>query len=302
MTERGLCASGAQPFCVHSFAIERENAYYRDMFTEKINNFDLKEICISGQCFRMHEDDGAFTVIAGDRYLKVSQDGENVTFFCDREEFEGFWKEYFDLDTDYEAILAAVDPEDSYLMRAADTACGVRILRQGLWEMIVTFLISQQNNIPRITKCVENICRAYGRKCRAADGTEYYAFPEPEALASLEEDALMACNLGYRSKYVVRCARKIAGGSFDLEALKTMDYEEAKAYLLTLFGVGEKVANCICLFALHHVDAFPIDTHIRQVLDAHYADGFPFDRYRGFAGIIQQYIFYFELHGDREIV
>lgn len=173
---------------------------------------------------------------------------------------------------------------------------GVRILKQDLWEMIVTFLISQQNNIKRIHRCIDMICETYGKKCIADDGTVYYAFPEPRVLASLADDALMACNLGYRSKYVVRTARAVQIGEIDLEKIKTMAYPKAKEELLKCYGVGEKVADCICLFSLHHLDAFPVDTHIRQAMETHYRRGFPNRRYKGFRGVIQQYIFYYEIH------
>lgn len=131
----------------------------------------------------------------------------------------------------------------------------------------------------------------------SADGKRFYAFPKPEALAGLEEDALMACNLGYRSKYVVRTARSVASGEFDLEAVRSMSYLKAKEELLKLFGVGEKVADCICLYSLHHLQAFPIDTHIRQALQNNYKKGFPLRRYEGYQGVMQQYIFYYELFG-----
>lgn len=111
---------------------------------------------------------------------------------------------------------------------------------------------------------------------------------------------LKACNLGYRSKYVVRTAKSIVSGEVDLDAIQHLPYAKAKKELLKLFGVGEKVADCICLFALHHLQAFPIDTHISQALQKHYKRGFPNRRYKGMQGVMQQYIFYYELTGDHE--
>lgn len=266
------------------------------MVEQQVANLSFAQICRSGQCFRMREyRKGVFEVIAGNRRLEVSQDGERCIFECTQEEFDGFWKNYFDLDTDYSQYLERINPRDTYLVQAARAGWGIRILQQDLWEMIATFLISQQNNITRIRRCVENICEKYGEQCEDGNGIVYYGFPEPQTLAGLEEDALMECNLGYRSKYVVRTAKMIASGEFDLEAVKNMSYSKAKPCLMTLFGVGEKVADCICLFALHQLQAFPVDTHIRQVLDAHYKRGFPNRRYRGIQGVMQQYIFYFEL-------
>ena len=255
------------------------------------DHLDLAQIAASGQCFRMAPESGGFVIRAADRSVHaVSKEGI-LTLDC-REEDLSFWRSYFDLETDYGRFQEAVDPSDDYLKKAAAFGSGIRILRQDLWEMIVTFLISQQNNIPRIRRCIENICTAYGE-----DRGGWHAFPRPEALAGLPEDALMACNLGYRSRYVVRSARQVAGGEADLEQIKRLSYPQARQELQKLYGVGTKVADCICLFALHHLDAFPVDTHIRQVFEKQYPAGFPFDRYAGFAGVLQQYIFYYDLKG-----
>ncbi len=268
------------------------------MVEKSIDNFSMARICDSGQCFRMIPvGEDRYIVIAGDRYLEMEQDGTDCRFYCTQEEFDGFWRHYFDLDTDYGAYIDMIDPEDTYLRSAADFGKGIRILNQDLWETIVSFLISQQNNIVRIRRCIKNISERYGRKCVTGDGNVYYAFPGPEDLCDLEEDALMECNLGYRSKYVVRTAKSVVSGETDLAALKSMPYKEAHAALLNLYGVGVKVADCVCLFALHQMDAFPVDTHIRQAMEKHYGSGFPYDKYRGINGLMQQYIFYYELKG-----
>ena len=123
----------------------------------------------------------------------------------------------------------------------------------------------------------------------------YNSIPTAERLATCTPEDLAPVRLGYRAKYICAAARQVASGEVDLEAIRHMDYARAKAELLRLTGVGIKVAECICLFALHHIDAFPVDTHIRQMLDAHYPKGFPLKRYKGFAGVMQQYAFYYEL-------
>ena len=271
------------------------------MVVKKITNFSLEQIARSGQCFRMsRREDGFFDIISGSRWMGARQSGETCEFLCTEEEFSEFWEDYFDLKQDYGEYISRIDKEDVYLNAAVKLAGGVRILRQDIWEMIVSFLISQQNNIVRIRRCIENICEAYGNPVKNGRGEVYFTFPEPEALAGLEEDALKACNLGYRSKYVVRAARSVAEGRFDLEQLGTLPYEKAKEDLLKLFGVGVKVADCICLFGLHHLEAFPVDTHISQALKKYYGDGFPMEKYRGIQGVIQQYIFYYELWGDSQ--
>ncbi len=268
------------------------------MVTKTIENFSLSQICESGQCFRMQSaGDDTYQVIAGNHYLEVKQQGRECFFDCDEKEYETFWMEYFDLDRDYGAYIRQINPNDKYLCRAAHAGEGIRILRQDLWEMIVSFLISQQNNIPRIRRCIQNICERYGEKMISSQGKVYYAFPQARELSLLEEDELKKCNLGYRSKYVVRSARSVVQGEVKLDEIEKMPYKRAKEELMKLFGVGEKVADCICLFALHHLQAFPKDTHILQVLKEHYKRGFPNRRYRGFQGVMQQYIFYYELSG-----
>ena len=232
------------------------------MITVELEHFSLDKICDSGQCFRMKKlGDGHFSMVAGDQYLEMRQKGG-----------------------------------DKYLGAAIKAGDGIRILRQDLWEMIVTFLISQQNNIKRIRKCIETICRKYGERKVSSTGVEYYAFPTVEALSQATEENLRDCGLGYRAKYIAVTARTIASGEISLEKIYDMRYHQAKKELMKLCGVGEKVAECICLFALHHMDAFPIDTHIRQVMDVHYKRGFPNRRYKGMRGIMQQYIFYYDLY------
>lgn len=271
------------------------------MVTKNIRNFRMAEICDSGQCFRMeYKGEDTYSIIASGRYLEVRQEDELCVFYCSEEEYEEFWEGYFDLKSDYASYIEQINPNDKYLLTAADYGSGIRILRQDLWEMIVSFLISQQNNIVRIRRCIRNICEKYGEARMTENGGKYYTFPTPEALAELEEDALKECNLGYRSKYVVRTAKSVASGEVDLEAVRRMPYKKAKEELLKLFGVGEKVAECICLFALHHLEAFPVDTHIQQALNAHYKRGFPKRRYKGCEGVMQQYVFYWELKGKKE--
>ena len=131
--------------------------------------------------------------------------------------------------------------------------------------MIVSFLISQQNNIKRIRGCIDTVCRKYGEEKRTDEGTLYYTFPTPEALSQVSEEEFRACGLGYRSRYLVKTAQMAAGG------------------------------DCICLFALHHLDSFPVDTHIAKVMKEHYKEGFPFEEYKGFSGVLQQYVFYHDL-------
>lgn len=271
------------------------------MIIQKIPYFDIAQICDSGQCFRMWEkQENVYRLYAADRYLEITKQGDTHIFHCSDREFEQCWKSYFDLDEDYGRFRSKIGVRDRYLQAAAQRGSGIRILRQELWETIVSFLISQQNNIKRIRRSIDEMCRKFGREMHTSDGEIYYAFPSPDVLAVLPDDGLMECGLGYRSKYVVQTARDIVSGKIDLDRIRKMSEKKAKNELKSLYGVGEKVADCICLFALHQLDAFPIDTHIRQALEKHYPKGFPEYRYRGCKGIMQQYIFYYELTGAKQ--
>ena len=251
-----------------------------------IPDLDLRHIYESGQCFRW-EPLGQDTYRIG-RTRTVRQTDGVFDFSCGAGEFDALWRSYFDLDTDYAVIKARVAPRDAYLQAAVAYGWGMRILRQDLWEVIVSFIVSQNNNIPRIRKNLRDLCAMQGG-----------AFPTPVALAAAQPETLRALGLGYRAEYL--CA---AGAHFTqagaLDALRAMSYPEAHTALRAVKGVGPKVADCICLFGLHHVDAFPVDTHVKQILSAHYPKGFPFRRYAGCAGILQQYMFYYDLHGSAQ--
>ena len=259
------------------------------MLTKQISHMDLDQIAASGQCFTWRRlEDGGYLIPSAGRTLTARQAGESFTFSCTEEEFEGYWHHYFDLSTDYAAIQAAIDPTDPCLCAAAAFGRGIRVLRQDLWEVMVCFLISQNNNITRITRSVHALCETYGR-----NGT----FPRPDDLLAGTEQDFTALGLGYRAKYLAALAQSMSGGGLDAlaERLSACSDEDAASALTELYGVGKKVAHCILLFGLHRADFFPLDTHIKQVLARHYPDGFPFGRYSGSLGILQQYLFYYDL-------
>jgi len=280
------------------------------MVIKIIDNFSIEQICESGQCFRMKKiDDGVVEVIAKGRYLTVHQDGREVYFDCSEREYEEVWREYFDIEsaTDYGKIIRSIDSEDTYLNNAAKYGDGIRILNQDLWEMIISFIISQRNNIKRIRGCVAKLCERFGERRLAynddgsikkdADGNEivYYDFPTAEALAAADINDIKALGVGYRDVYIKKAAEAVMYGDIDLDLVLQMDYEYARSECLKLYGVGEKVADCICLFALHHTDAFPRDTHIISIVDKYYNGSFPFEKYKGYAGVLQQYMFFYDL-------
>lgn len=278
-------------------------------FTYDFPCFDLDMTARSGQCFRMvPRPDGWFQVISQGQLLRLSQEGSSITFDCPEESLS-FWLHYFDCDCDYQAILDSVDPKDAYLLAASRAGRGIRILHQDPWEMIITFVISQQKTIPKIRELVEALSSRFGSPIPGAEGC--FSFPTPGQLSKASLEELLALKLGYRAKYIHRLSQEAAQGILDLEYLNTLAYQDAMDYLTGFYGIGKKVANCICLFGLHHIDAFPVDTWIQKILMEHYYDesryqGLPashlydvmiqehFGRYTGCAGIMQQYIFFYE--------
>lgn len=296
------------------------------MYERILTDFDIRTILNSGQVFRIRPllRDSGFSAAAGETFLaaagshavlirqKPEAEGRmRVSFSCTEEEFSDFWNGYFDLNRDYEAIRRSVDPGDSFLTSAVRCGRGIRILRQDLWETIISFLVSQNNNITRIRRSLEALCERYGEKIpvnafpdspsASLTDASVHAFPSPEAVLEGGPDGLEGLGLGYRDKYIFRMAQRCVGqeGREWLSLLRKGSYEDALALLLREYGIGKKVADCICLFALHHVDAFPVDTHMKQILSAFYPEGFPFSRYEGYAGILQQYMFYYKLTQKR---
>ena len=162
--------------------------------------------------------------------------------------------------------------------------------------MLITFIISQNRNIPAIRRSVDLLTEACGEKRLDTKGMEYYAFPQPAAIASLSERDLSDCRLGYRCRYVHAAAKAVLNGDIALDLLRHAEHTAAMDALTGLSGVGRKVASCVALFGLHHTDAFPIDVWMKRILEEKYPDGYPYDRYSPYNGIYQQYMFaYFRM-------
>ena len=265
----------------------------------KAENMDLAQIADSGQCFRWTiNEDGTCDIVAKDRFLRIKQDGCDFDIDCSEKEWDEIWASYFDMDTDYKGIGKIIEESgDEYLKDAYRYGQGIRILKQDLWETLISFMVSQNNNIKRIRGSIEAICEkaAFPLKDGPASPHNRYRFPRPgEIDGEFFNDRELG--LGYRDVYLADMYRYAAGNPDFPARLEKMDNEEAFRELKSFKGIGDKVANCVCLFGLHHIDAFPIDTHIKQILKTHYPGGFDFDRYRGFAGIIQQYMFNYKLN------
>ncbi|MBO4882822.1 MAG: DNA-3-methyladenine glycosylase 2 family protein [Lachnospiraceae bacterium] len=251
----------------------------------------------SGQCFRWIPEGDSFLIPAGGMLAKVSEAGDGIDVFLlssDKKrkpaDIESFWKKYFDAELDYESIRKMPDKKDKFLKGAAASGEGIRIIYQEPFETLITFIISQRKSIPAIKTSVERICAAAGRKI---PGTEVYDFPTPKELSLLGTDELTACGLGYRAPYIHSAAESVYHGDTDLEKLSGISDDELLESLMSLNGVGVKVANCTALFGFHRLDLFPIDVWIQRALDTYYDGTFPLEKYRPYNGIMQQYIFAF---------
>lgn len=270
----------------------------------------------SGQIFRMERLDGeTFSVRAAFRYLEIREKGGEFEFSCSEEEFFDFWYDYFDLGTDYRGMKRKIDPGSGFLLAAADYGGGIRILRQDLWEMLISFIISQQKQISNIRACVERLCEKFGQHY-IDERHEWYGFPSPQQIASGGLDGLKDLGLGYRDKYIYGTARMICEDGTLLGKISQLGYEEARRALQQFPGVGVKVADCVCLFSLAFKDAFPIDVHVKDILAREFnKTGKPkdeltdrdyreiadreFRQYEGFRGIVQQWMFAYELANVR---
>lgn len=252
--------------------------------------FTLDETLDCGQAFRFTKNgDGIWEGVAFGKILRVSQDADgNITFHdgCG-DDFETLWRTYFDLDTDYIRI-AGILSENEVLSRVYNNAVGIRIMRQEPFETLCSFIISQNNNIPRIKGIISKLCENFGDEI--APG--YYTFPTAERLAALSEENLAPLRAGFRNRYILSAAQMVAGGSIDLESLRTAPMAEARAELKRICGVGDKVAECTLLFGLGRMEAFPIDVWMKRIMAELLPDGLP-DFALPYAGIAQQYLFHY---------
>lgn len=260
----------------------------------KLDHFNLNQIAGSGQCFRWRKvSDNEYGVIAFGRSLSVRYINDGYEFGCTQEEWDNIFSSYFDVQTDYHEIEKLVEIYgDEHLKIAFEKGCGIRILRQDLWEIIISFLISQNNNIPRIKGSIEALCRAAGLLAYGSDCE--FRFPKPGEISPSLFDRINL-GLGYRVPYLKEMYEFAEANPDWIGKLQELSYKDARAELLSKKGIGPKVADCICLFGLHHIEAFPIDTHVKQLMAKYYPNGLDLSYFQGYAGVIQQYLFYYEI-------
>lgn len=263
----------------------------------KPKNFDLSQIFDCGQAFRFNKSDtkeNTYFGVAHSKYIEISTDENNIIFngVCD-EDFKNIWYNYFDFSTDYSSVINSFG-DDDILFEAANFSQGIRILKQDKWETLCSFIISQNNNIPRIKGIIENISLAFGEKISCFDSKERYAFPTAKALYEAGVDEIFKLKTGFRAKYIFDAAKKVATGELKLNDINKMDTQSALNELMKINGVGPKVASCVLLFAYSKFDAFPIDVWVKRILENYYKNGISPHLSGSYAGIAQQYLFYYE--------
>lgn len=264
-------------------------------------HFDTKHIFECGQCFRWdRQEDGGYTGIAHDRVIHVK--AENRTVFIQNsnlQDFNEIWRHYFDFDTDYSFIQTKFC-EDQVLKKAMDFGYGMRILNQDLWECVLSFILSANNNIPRIKGIIKRFCEFFG-DCVVFEGKVYYTFPKAKQLEHVTLNDLKPLKAGFRDKYLLDAISKVNSGEVALAELSQMSLADARCEIMKIKGIGPKVADCVLLFGAQKKACFPIDVWVRRVMGSLYHTeqkekaimDFVADKFGEYAGIAQQYLFYY---------
>lgn len=286
---------------------------------ENIRDFDLDHIFDCGQGFRWEwRPDGSYTGVAMGKIVNMRYErgracpekhgglvehnegqldatgaaGRLIVDNCTEEDFQNIWRNYLDLDRDYGRIKDQLAKNDPVMRRAIEQGGGIRILRQDLWETILSFIISQNNHIPRIKGCIEKLAELFGQPVGTYEGRVWHDLPGPEVLASLSEADLAEVRLGYRSKYILGTAKAVVQGGLPADAES----------LAALPGVGPKVAACILLFGMGHYEAFPVDVWMARVMHQLYGldqkdrramETYASEHFGRLGGFAQQYLFYY---------
>lgn len=278
-----------------------------NIIVENITDFDLKHVFECGQCFRF-ENTGVneYTGVARDKVITLSHVGNELTLYnIDEEEFTSFWAPYLDLNRDYSHIKNALNV-DERMTRAISEGNGIRILGQDLFETIVSFIISQSNNIPRIKKIIEALCTHYGTPIEYR-GKTYHSFPSPHIIAEADLTLIKA---GFRDKYIKKASAYISKNPDFLTQLKESDTATAKSMLMSLDGIGNKVSDCILLFGLNKTDSFPVDVWMHRIMQQLYfkkectkdeISKYAAEKFGAYSGYAQQYLFYYALNHKSEL-
>jgi N-glycosylase/DNA lyase len=262
--------------------------------------FDLEISMDCGQIFGWVKDDGAYTGIIGGSPVSISQSGKEVSFIAGPGLGKRQVRRYLGLDEDLDEILASV-VRDDYMRQVVAEAPGLRLLKQDPWPCLCSYILSSNNRVDRIDMLVKEIASRYGTR-HEIDGRFVHSLPEPDALAGCGETNMRSCGVGFRAPYLCRAGEMVAGGEVDLKAVDQMPYDEARELLMTIPGVGGKIADCVLLFAFCKYEAFPVDVWIKRAMQQAYFGSrdtkaeeirrFGQEYFGRYAGYAQEYIYY----------
>ena len=282
-----------------------------------VSELDIEKIFDCGQCFRFERVENSkhaseFSGVAYGRFVSFAQDGDTLYIYgSDLADFEAVWRGYLDLDRDYREVERDVlaHSQNSALIAAIEYGRGIRILSQEPFECVISFIISQNNNIPRIKKIIEALSERCGERIELCDEAKKhlsgeripYAFPSAEALCALGEAGLFEMKTGFRAKYIYDASSRVLSGELMLDTVRGEDTERAIERLCEVKGIGRKVASCALLFGFGKYDAFPIDVWMKRALEKYFPNGIDIKALGKSAGIAQQYLFYYERYNKDEI-
>lgn len=267
---------------------------------ENIKDFNIQQILECGQCFRFTKiDENKYKIIACNRVLTIEQNENCVSFYpCNQEDFNNIWIDYFDLNRDYSIIKEKICKNDNIMKKAVEYGEGIRILNQQPFECTLSFIISQNNNIPRIKGIIQKMSQTYGTKIN-----DDFLFPTQKQLENVTVQQLSDLKMGFRAKYIFDALEKFNNNQIDIIGLYNLSTTEARNELLKIKGVGQKVADCILLFSLKHEDVFPTDVWIKRIMEQLYFDKketpvkeiqmLAKKNWGNYTGFAQQYLFYY---------
>lgn len=273
----------------------------------KVNFFNLKYTLECGQCFRwkkVEDEENTYIGVIKDRVIKIRQEGDKIWVKSNKmENLKQVITDYFDLSKDYQKIEKEISNIDSHVKEAVKRSSGLRILNQDFFETLISYIISANNNIPRISKSVNEISKKYGKKI-IFENEEYYLFPTVQELKNVSIDEYRKCGVGFRDSYIYSTVKDILEENFDIYSINDKKTATLRKELLNLKGVGPKVADCILLFACGRSEVFPIDVWVERVMSVLYfkeTNGkmkkrdileYAYNNFKDYAGIVQQHLFY----------
>lgn len=271
----------------------------------KVNCFNLKYTLECGQCFRWDKiSEDEYVGVISDRVIKIKQDGDKLIIrSSNMENIEDVIKKYFDLYEDYGRVESLISKIDTNVNKAVKNTTGIRILNQDFFETLISYIISANNNIPRISKSVNLISRMYGKKVEF-EGKDYYLFPTAEELKDVPIDGFRKCGVGFRDAYIYNTVKVVLDERINFDKLSNLQTDILRDKLLSFKGVGNKVADCILLFAFGRKETFPIDVWVERVMQVLYfkeTNGtlkkkdilkYANEHFLKYAGIVQQHLFY----------